>query len=346
MASITLERVPETRSQWLAACRKNGILDPKSDSIHDRSVVLKPGSQVGNGQFFLLRVICLRPKKPFLNNVSLSNEIVPNEYLSDAREALTKSPSFQACLEWLKTPDLSLATPQSQRMGAFVLLFQSQRYTRGLDSADSSKVEFSPISSRIRSKVQPKLESRPKTPSTPTPLRSDRTNHTVGSSSVDMSDMDVDMEDENFSSPVFTNSPLTGEEARQANCIKNEQEVVFCLLTLLRAVCILVPETECAMWKADQVEYTLDDTGGEKIFSAKTDINLEYGHKKGCQVIGETKKALRYAENDGGAPVKAQEACQMTGWAFKEPPSDRKLKQMREEKSTAQYDSPSFEKQT
>ncbi|KAI0376097.1 hypothetical protein F5Y04DRAFT_293223 [Hypomontagnella monticulosa] len=310
MARISLERMPESKSDWLSACKKCGIQDPMTDSIHDRSVLLNSGSQVGNGQFLLLRVLWPRPERPFSNNAPNSDKIVPKKYLLVAREALAKSPWFQACLEWLnlKTPSLGLANPQSRKMGPFFLFFQSHTYTQGLEDVESEKVEFSPISSRIRSKVQPEPESGPRTPSTPTPLRSVRTS----GMNVDDIDVDMDMEDEE-PSPIPTASPLTGEAAKQASPIKNEQEVVFCLLTLLRAVCASVPEGGRATWKADQIEFTLDDNEGKKIFSAKTDINLECDQKEGNQVIRETKRVHRYAENDGGAGVKAQESCQMVG---------------------------------
>ncbi|KAI2629557.1 hypothetical protein GGR54DRAFT_585601 [Hypoxylon sp. NC1633] len=365
MAGITITHMPKNKSEWLIACKTYGIQMPESDSIHDivpkskstkdaiavsksesstdDSVVVKSGSKVQDKQYLLLRVIWPILRSPFTNKVSVSNQIIPEGYLKIAREALARDPQFQTCLEWLRTPGLSLAAPQVQNAGLFTTCLQSYGYTQGLsdNTLEPDKAEFSPIASRLRFTTQRVLESEPKTPTSPTPPGRHQAKDTLSSSWSGVDYMEYCIDEEEFTSPESSRSdyaadtPLAGEAAKQAIPIKNEQEVVFCLLSFLRAVCLSVPEGRVAHWKADQVEYTLDNTKGEKIFSARTDVNLQHGCRKGNQVIGETKRAHRFATN-GGASIKAQESCQMVGWAFDEPPSGEELKRMRENKSTHQ----------
>ncbi|KAI1488796.1 hypothetical protein F5X96DRAFT_643587 [Biscogniauxia mediterranea] len=336
MANIKLETVPQNKSTWLACTTKYGISNPTTASIHDYDIPMTSGSKVGDIQFLLLRVIWKPIKSPFSRNDYISGEIVPEEYLSTARSLLAENGPWNAYLKWIKERpnDIPEGAAVSE-MGQFGMALQSQQYThRIIDShSDNSKVDFSPIVTRSRARaLQSSQPLRPQTPATPTPRHFDQAGL---AGSMDYMDIDEEELEEIYSSPMSSieqNSPMTGEAARQEGKIKNEQEVVFSLVLFQRAVCNPFKQVAGVTWHPDQDGYIAKNKNGEKTFSAFVDAVMRVKGSTRTPVFDETKRGFRF-ETPGGAPIKAQESCQMAAKIAQQPPEN--LQEMRDKNLTA-----------
>ncbi|KAI1382504.1 uncharacterized protein F4822DRAFT_273637 [Hypoxylon trugodes] len=215
-------------------------------------------------------------------------------------------------------------------MGQFALVLQSQQYTKGIadDGSDDNKVDFSPILTRSRA-LQSGSSISPQTPATPTPVRPSQAALARSPGGMDIDDLD---EFSPSTSSVDQPSPMTGEAARQESKIKSEQEVVFSLVLLKRSVCNPYGQATRISWHPHQDVFVAKNRNGEKTFVAIVDTVMRVQDSMRSPSFGETKKVLRYAALNG-APIKAQEACQMAAKIAQHPPEN--LQEMRVKNLTA-----------
>lgn len=335
MAGITMHTLPRNEPEWWIAARKYKSANPLETSIHDAEYVKASGSKLINPECVDIHVLWPHEKRPKFGTDRHVDKIVPQNCFSQSRTHLEGDERFAAYIECIRNFPKSVSSSDSKKLGIFAHVLESQIYTRGLQGEDENdKLDLSPIANRTRARLAQASQLRPQTPSTPTPLR--RQQELV--QPLHHMDIDVEMNDDILSSPMsitYGGSPVTGEEAKQASVIKNEQEVVICLSILIRALRLVTDSVQTARYAAEQAIFTVVDKENEKVYSAKVDGVVRIYPRGKIWVISETKKGPRYRGNLSGAEIKAQESSEMAAWIAEVPPSN--LEEMREKNLLDRY---------
>ncbi|KAI0117246.1 hypothetical protein F4814DRAFT_415644 [Daldinia grandis] len=330
MASITFAVLAHNESEWVKACHQLGILDPYTASIHHAEYAKDSASKMANLNQLLTRSLWNETIYVGPGIYKTFHKVVTEMILDQARSLLKNSPCWNMAVQWIRdTPTKSLAHPDAIMLGPFSQFIKSQRRTLGLSGDDDTydKVTYTPIAKRTRSYTAP--SHRPQTPATPTPLpKVEEVTERLDAMDID-EEMDEDMSP-SILSPFHGDSPITAEESKQTKPLKNEQEVVFCLVLFKRAITMIFEETQKADWAPDQNEFKVKNAKDEKIFNARVDASLTVLPYANIRQICETKKSHRGTNR---AKVQAQESAQVSAWVADQPPRD--LAKMRRDNGVA-----------
>ena len=309
--------LPNNKASWDAMVKVEGLLGA---TIH-QSQHCNSASSIGLQQFLLLYVVCLdRKYAGDLVKPSVRNRLIDSKCFEEARCFLDNQTPWISYLKSVKQDPSPLLQRPFPDLGTFSLVRYHQLASQGLtedNSEDSTKLDFSPVFMRTRSRMKP---SRPTTSS-----RSTRANEELGllmgnlSLGNDASSITSDSPAHLALSELSSFSPFGGSSAGQLQAIQDEQIVNTSLILFLDAITIHCPEAKGA-WSLHRHPFTMKDSQGQKIFEARVDGTLRRGEDNEVVAIVEVKPFARYTSLNVAAKIKMQEAAQMAAWISQYPP--------------------------
>ncbi|KAI1253624.1 hypothetical protein MGN70_005834 [Eutypa lata] len=302
---MSSKSLPESPQSWEVTAAGIGI---HNSTIYDGDI-WQSASKIEQKQFLVLRAIW--PERSLFHLIG-ETKMVSKTFLDKAKKFLSSLDDWLAYLDSINENVEDLFSKGFSGLGTFALVRKTQLAVREINKEDEddrnlvSKIEFTPIANRLRSRAAIDPEGSP----TEKTKKSKNMYGTPQRSLYD--DYDTEKGDD-----IVVYTPQSGKWTKLPRA-KDEQIVNTALYLLVDGFIIHHPGLTVE-WSLYRKAFALFDKNNKKIFTAMVDGILRFRHgDKEVLAIIEVKPFLR--DSAAGTNAKMQETAEMAAWINACPP--------------------------